>query len=386
MRYNLHFQRKFSRLALGMRILMYINSIKGLTQLNPENRYSIEGMIRFRDKRCIRSNNIVGVLPNVHDLSKTIKDRLSSYIVMDTLNRELRNPQLDQIEFQKRSTNSDKVFTTRLSWLGKDQYMDIREAICEDKIKFETNISDDDLKKIMPFIKNGFSIHASKKPISVYIEKNITKCLNLPEYRRGRRRNCLCIIEFLENTYEQRNWIPWMSEMKYLYAFHTFTHHKRDLLILIYYVLREGVFPLPDWKEIIEPDTKNGHISSTLKQIIPKIKYHNDDQHLFLNNDDDVHLKQIRSAIGNQSAFCYITNKSRKFFIYYTNCSFNIRCVYATVNGLFQYVIFTLESKDTNHPPPSPLCIKSTPMKRKKGKRHDDYRIIKLDISELIQA
>ena len=26
-------------------------------------------------------------------------------------------------------------------------YMDIREAICENKIKFETNISDDDLKK-----------------------------------------------------------------------------------------------------------------------------------------------------------------------------------------------------------------------------------------------
>jgi hypothetical protein len=302
-------------------------------------------------------------------------DRLSDYIVMNSLKRELWDPQLNEIEFQRRSDPSKKALAVRLSWYGKDQYMDIQNAICEDKIEFKTNIRNDDLEKIMSVIKEAFSIYAKNKPISNFIEKNIKKCLNF---------NCRCIIVFFENTYEQRNWIPW-NEMKYLYAFHTFTQHKRDLLILIHYF--PGIYSSPSSTQIVN-QFDNHHVSSTLEQIGPEIKkkLHPTDEHLLLNNDDDVHLKQIRSLIGNQSAFCYISNKEKSFLIYYANCPFNIECVYAVKVGLFHFAIFTLVTKVTNDAHPSPLCIESIPLRKRVLKQHCYYKIIQLEISELTQG
>lgn len=370
--------RTFKHHALGKRILMYTRLIKKLTQPNPENRTSIKDMIRFKAYRRIHSNYIAEILQNVNNLSKTNMDRLSDYIVMNSLKRELWDPQLTELEFQRRSDTAKKAHLARLSWYGKDQYMDIRNAICEDKIEFKTNIRNDDLKKITSVIKEGFLIYAKNKPISNFIEKKIKKCLNL-------NGNGRCFIVFLENTYEQRNWIQWNSEMKYLYAFHTFTQHKRDLLILIYYF--PGIYSSPSSTQITN-QFDNHHVSSILEQIGPEIKkkLHPTDEHLLLNNDDDVHLKQIRSLIGNQSAFCYISNKEKKFLVYYANCPFNIECVYAVKVGLFHFAIFTLLTKVTNDAHPSPLCIESIPLRKRMGKQHHFYKILQLEISELTQG
>lgn len=376
MRYH---TRQFKHHALRNRILMYTRLIKKLTQPNPENRTSIKEMIRFQKYRRIHSNYIVNILQNVNDLRKARMDRLSDYIVMNSLKRELWDPQLTEIEFQRRSDPSKKAVAVRLSWYGKDQYMDIQNAICEDKIEFKTNISNEDLEKIMPVIKEAFSIHAKNKQISMFIERNIRKCLNF----NGKVR---CIIVFLENTYEQRNWIQWNSEMKYLYAFHTFAQHKRDLLIMIYQYF-SSYYPSPSSTQIIN-QLENHHVSSTLEQIGHEIKkkLHPSDEHLLLNNGEDVHLKQIRSLVGNQSAFCYISYKEKGFLIYYANCPFNIECLYAVKDGLFHFSIFTLVTKATNEAQPYPLCIESIPLRKKMGKQHYNYRIIQLEVSELTQA
>jgi hypothetical protein len=341
-------------------------------------------VIQSKDKRYFGVNHIAEtqqlreMVENVNILGKNNINRLSDYIVIDNLKIELYR-QLTAIELQKQSKALRRVALAMLSWNGEDQYRDICDAILEDKIVFKTNISERYLKDIMPIVKHAFTIYASKELMSHFITINIAKCLNLSGFHKYQ-----CIIELLENTYGQRDMIPWVSEMQYLYAFHTFTQHKRDLIILIYF------FPSPDHplfkpsssdcKEILNV-LNNNNTSSTIVEMKDQIEnkiINSNSEYLFLHNHDDNHLKQIRSVIHDQNAFCYVSNNNKKFLICYANLSFNVQCIYAAKIGSFLCAIFTLV---TDNAQVSPYRITSVPLLRKLV----DHRIIKYNISEPTQ-